>query len=178
MLSLDSDAGFVTIPGKNGKTMNVDFEDVRIAPKNELFDEIIQAAIDELDDEIADMLEITPVDNKIEQNDRSADCDLSNVNEKSCMIDDQEVDNDDKVNDEILKPSVGDRIQVYWPMDVKYYTGEVKEVLQDGRHVIEYDDSDKETLNLDNENWKFVHSIESNAIELLQVVASCYTSIK
>ena len=45
--------------------MNVAFEDVRIAPKNESFDDIIQAAIDELDDGIADMLEITPVDNKI-----------------------------------------------------------------------------------------------------------------
>ena len=57
-------------------------------------------------------------------------------------------------------------------MDVKYYTGEVKEVLQDGRHVIEYDESDKETLNLDNENWKFLHSLESNAIELLATLPS------
>ena len=119
--------------------MNVAFEDVRIAPKNESFDEIIQAAIDELDDEIADMRESTPVDNKITHSDRSTDCDFSNLNEKPSIIDDQEVDYDDQVNEEILKPSLGDQIQVYLPMDVKYYAAEVKAILPDGGHVIEYD---------------------------------------
>lgn len=46
---------------------------------------------------------------------------------------------------------VGKRIKVYWPDDNKWYFGKVIDCSNDGKHMIHYDDGDKERVTLANE---------------------------
>ncbi len=44
-------------------------------------------------------------------------------------------------------PSFGDRIEVWWPIDERFYPGKVSEFSSStGSHRVDYDDGDKETL--------------------------------
>ncbi len=52
-------------------------------------------------------------------------------------------------------PSVGDRIEVYWPNNRKYYAGTVKSVDEEkNEHHVKYDDGDEEKLALTKEVWR------------------------
>jgi len=51
-------------------------------------------------------------------------------------------------------PKIGDRISVFWPDDVEYYSGTVAGL--SGLNVwVTYDDGDEEIINILNEVWKF-----------------------
>lgn len=50
---------------------------------------------------------------------------------------------------------VGDEVQVWWPLDRKYYSGRVEAVIEGGRHRIAYEDGDVEDLVLASEQWRF-----------------------
>ena len=54
-------------------------------------------------------------------------------------------------------PSVGGRVEVYWPKDDKYYSGKIESynMIEDTHHVL-YGDGDKEDLNFKNERWKLL----------------------
>ncbi|XP_023643045.1 sister chromatid cohesion protein PDS5 homolog A isoform X3 [Capsella rubella] len=57
------------------------------------------------------------------------------------------------VNDELI----GCRIDVWWPMDKRFYEGTVKSYdSTKQRHVILYEDGDVEVLNLDKERWELI----------------------
>ncbi|CAH9112133.1 unnamed protein product [Cuscuta epithymum] len=52
---------------------------------------------------------------------------------------------------------IGCRIQVWWPMDKKFYEGVIKSFdTQKKKHVILYNDGDVEVLRLDKERWELV----------------------
>ncbi|XP_010441422.1 PREDICTED: sister chromatid cohesion protein PDS5 homolog A isoform X6 [Camelina sativa] len=56
-------------------------------------------------------------------------------------------------NDELI----GCRIEVWWPMDKRFYEGTVKSYdSTKQRHVILYEDGDVEVLNLDKERWELI----------------------
>ncbi|KAG7536034.1 Armadillo-type fold [Arabidopsis suecica] len=57
------------------------------------------------------------------------------------------------VNDELI----GCRIEVWWPMDKRFYEGTVKSYdSTKQRHVILYEDGDVEVLNLEKERWELI----------------------
>jgi sister-chromatid-cohesion protein PDS5 len=57
------------------------------------------------------------------------------------------------VNDELI----GCRIEVWWPMDKRFYEGTVKSYdSTKQRHVILYEDGDVEVLNLKKEQWELI----------------------
>ncbi|EPS63050.1 hypothetical protein M569_11739, partial [Genlisea aurea] len=59
---------------------------------------------------------------------------------------------------------VGRKINVWWPMDEKYYPGTVKSFdVVKKKHVILYDDGDVEILRLDKERWKLIESSKNPA---------------
>ena len=50
--------------------------------------------------------------------------------------------------------AVGDRIEVYWPMDTKFYSGTISSSkCGNGKHKVTYDDGDVEILDLSKERW-------------------------
>ncbi|XP_019095474.1 PREDICTED: sister chromatid cohesion protein PDS5 homolog A-like [Camelina sativa] len=56
-------------------------------------------------------------------------------------------------NDELI----GCRIEVWWPMDKRFYEGTIKSYdSTKQRHVILYEDGDVEVLNLDKERWELI----------------------
>lgn len=60
--SVDRDAGFVTVPGKNGKFVNAAFEDARLSLDEHSFAHSIKSAIDVVDNAISDTIDNDPID--------------------------------------------------------------------------------------------------------------------
>lgn len=56
-------------------------------------------------------------------------------------------------------PQVGDRLEIYWPHDDKYYSGKVVALLPREHHRIEYDDGEYENLILSDEKWRALPSL-------------------
>ncbi|CAN0890858.1 Sister chromatid cohesion protein PDS5 homolog A [Linum grandiflorum] len=68
-----------------------------------------------------------------------------------------------KVGGMDLEELIGNRINVWWPMDKAFYAGTVKsyDPLK-GKHVILYDDGDIEVLRLDRERWELIDKSRKN----------------
>ncbi len=49
-----------------------------------------------------------------------------------------------------------DRIEIFWPDDNKFCPGTVTLKSDDGKFVVSYDDVDRDELDLDKENWRFI----------------------
>lgn len=60
-------------------------------------------------------------------------------------------------NDTALEPDVGDRIEVFWPLDHTFYPGVVAEE-QNNNKTIVYGDGGIETLKVSYETWRFASS--------------------
>lgn len=60
-------------------------------------------------------------------------------------------------------PSVGEPVEIYWPLDRKYYPGKVHEVT-DGMYNIKYDDGETETQHMAKDNCRYP-AISSNTIQ-------------
>lgn len=62
---------------------------------------------------------------------------------------------------------IGSRIKVWWPLDRKYYEGVISSFdASTKKHKVDYDDGDREVLNLRTEQWEFVGDEISNDIDL------------
>lgn len=89
---------------------------------------------------------------------------LDNTNENS--EDETDIDDNDEKNliisdEPPLIPQPGDRLEVHWPLENKHYPGTVSSVTQN-EHSIQYDDGDKEKINLDKEDWRW--DVSNNSI--------------
>ena len=59
-----------------------------------------------------------------------------------------------------MNPKVGMRIEVYWPLEKKFFSGTLVEYNSGtGKYRIDYDDGDSEDLNLSKEKWKELPSV-------------------
>ena len=55
------------------------------------------------------------------------------------------------------KIAIGDRIEVYWPMDRKFYSGTISSSnCTSSKHEVMYDDGDVEILDLSKERWNYL----------------------
>ncbi len=62
------------------------------------------------------------------------------------------------------EPQVGMRIEVFWPLEKKYFSGKINDYdAGTGKHLVAYDDGDSEKLNLDKEKWNVVRQEEKSA---------------
>jgi len=65
------------------------------------------------------------------------------------------------------RPKIGTRIKVFWPLDGKFYNGKIIEFDSTNNiSTIKYIDGDIEKLDLRNEKWEYVTSVESPTIFL------------
>ena len=106
----------------------------------------VQDAIDELDrilDEVVDQLE---------SEGHSSDETVSGHRDRTRAYRDEEPD---CIGQNL--PAVGDRIEVYWPLDKKFYEGCIeKHDVDTDKYSVHYIDGDKETSRLQDEVWNYV----------------------
>lgn len=165
VLSYNEDSRAVTVPGANGRKIVAAVEDVRAAIKKDSFAFAVQESIDELDNSIDMEL------NNVLQNDESFNQEKNSKSDKNKYEDesskhDKNSNNDKNPNEDTNSgdeepgfsnsgPTIGDIVQVYWPLDNKYYSGKVDSYNSStGEHHVLYDDGEKEDLNFKNEVWK------------------------
>ncbi|KAK3248868.1 hypothetical protein CYMTET_41675 [Cymbomonas tetramitiformis] len=54
--------------------------------------------------------------------------------------------------------TIGTRVEVHWPLDEAWYAGEIVAVHEDGRCTVHYIDNQRETLNMDKEEYRVLPS--------------------
>ena len=153
VLSIDPRSGSLTVPGSSGRTITAAFEDVRAAMNTDSFATIVQESIDTLEREISDALDQIATDSSADECVSSRDHDevaAQTDGEVAAQMDSI----DDTADNTPVSPSIGDRIDVFWPLDNAFYPGVVTDI-DNGHHQIQYDDGDKETLEISNETWRF-----------------------
>lgn len=123
--------------------MSASFDYIRPALPADSFGQMVQEAIDVMDRELNEIADNTP-------DDPSESIEDDTAKEKK----------DEEDEDISILPSVGERIDVLWPLHNTYFSEIVSEI-PERMHKIEYDDGDEETLAMSNETWRFSTPIES-----------------
>lgn len=113
ILSVDNESRCITVPGKPGKVITAAFENVRTAIKDVELAELVKTSLDELDEDIKNGIDSSPVrmaaqDEEYVQGTEHSDPDDADFSSDSPVI-----------------PLVGYRIDIYWPLDSQYYSGTV-----------------------------------------------------
>lgn len=144
--------------------MSAAIEDISFAIDNNPLATAVQESINILDSELCSELEY------IESTEKSSD----NGNNRIEQIAEDHDDHDEpqmgltSSEDASNSLNIGDRVEILWPEDENFYTGTVASYSTDeNKFTINYDDGDKETINMTNETWKFENSdvIVGNAVE-------------
>ncbi|MCO5560048.1 hypothetical protein L7F22_013654 [Adiantum nelumboides] len=74
---------------------------------------------------------------------------------------------EEKKKEAFGKELLNKRVQVYWPMDKRFYRGTIRSYNSVKKlHDVVYDDGDKETLDLRKEHWEYIEDEEMCAEEL------------
>lgn len=108
------------------------------------------------------------------------DASKSKSQRKRAYLDDDDYDDNDDDNDDddpietpygrksYKEDLVGCRIKVWWPLDRRFYEGIISSYDASARkHKVDYDDGDKEILNLKEEKWEFIGDELAANIDLL-----------
>ena len=174
VLAIDHDGGFVVVPGRGSRKISAAFEDTRIAPGCDQLSVIIQSAVDELDESVDDIVSIATIN----------DVNGTKADESS---DGASMDVTDFSSDERRLPSEGDRIQVFWPLDNAYYSGEVINVNDDGNYMVLYDDEETETVKITDEQWRYeadvpqenlgTDTLQGGALEVVKTLTSNHQEV-
>lgn len=158
VLSYDRSTNTVSVPGANGKTVRAAIEDVRPALRNDALAQQIQVSIDEIQDELASLVETnteTQDNDSHRSYDRSTEMIRQNEDEDSFSI------NDEPYFTASNDPGVGDKIEVFWPLEDAYFPGVIASIDENGLSNVLYDDGDEETLDLTKETWNALNENET-----------------
>jgi len=166
VLSYDHPSRTVTVPGARGKTIAAAVEDVRHAVLENDIATAIQDAIDSLDCSLDIAISGTAPSSNDTEPDDDQDSGTNACNDHDGDAPASGEENFDLSTPSVLsKPEVGDHIEVYWPLDDKYYGGKVAGYNNDtDKHDVTYDDGEKECLNLSTEQWRFANTSDEDAL--------------
>lgn len=149
VLSVDTNAGTVSVPGSNGHKVVAAVEDTRPAIVEDDFAASIVESIDQLDESIHESIEAL----------------TENYNQETpldaCSVSSDEYHTIDDPS--ISLPGPGDRIEILWPLDNCFYPGVVSSV-ENNVHHINYEDGDAESLKLEDEEWRFGATLSSSSV--------------
>lgn len=153
VLEYDKETGTVIVPGKNNKKIQAAIEDVCHALPVDSLASSIQEGIDS----VATSIETCIDDLTTQPSDGTTPLMDSEGEEQShdvpMSMDDTAIDDDDERLSRM--PDTGDNIELYWPDDDTFYPGTVSSINEDQKYNIDYDDGEKETLELSTETWRF-----------------------
>lgn len=119
--------------------MNEAFEDIRKPVLENQFDQLVQSALDTIEENSTDAIE-----HLTDQNDTNQIVSIEVQHSQGGSSSNVDFENSG-ISDII--PHVGDKIEVYWPLENKYYPGTVEAKQDDGKLSVAYDDGDMETSN-------------------------------
>lgn len=148
-------------------------EDVRLAPDQDELASQVLTSMDEISESLDDVINSLDTDD-----DQQKSSNEMNDTETSHSLDNETshhvADNDEEIMPDPVLPQVGDNIEVYWPLDMKYYPGTVTNVADTGYHTVSYSDGDTEDLLIDKEDWRFssAHTVKSSTITSLPMLTS------
>ena len=152
ILDFDRNSGTVAVPGKNGKTIKAAIEDVRPALPENTLASAVQDGIDTLSRSLDDVIDQLGSEAPYDTTEGSD----FNIAGQPKSIDYVENFLEDTEENLTPLPTVGDSIDVYWPLDDAFYTGKVSSINDDeNEYNTDYNDGDKETQNLSDEVWKY-----------------------
>lgn len=161
MIEFDACSWTVEVPGCSCEPIKVSIEDIRPALRNDSFASLIQHASDELDENIVDLLSSlspvtttgTPSSGHLLPTNDVLDPSTDVYFLTHDLLPDYRTNN--SFSDSPVVPKVGDRIEIFWPIDNAFYPGQIQS-LQNGQHCIHYDDGDTEAMNMTSEAWRFL----------------------
>jgi len=132
----------VYIPGSRGRTIRAVGEDVRLAITEDSLAIMIQGAIDTMDSRISEAEDvITGIDDPA---DASTGGSCHPTRDASFTS-----DSNDKLSNSGKQPTIGDSVEIHWPLDEKFYPGTfISFFEEEGKHIIDYNDGDTEKLDL------------------------------
>lgn len=140
ILTITLEGGYVEVLGRAGKRVKSAFRDTRIVPPVDSFSEVVQTATDTLHDSLAELLDLS--------SDVHDDCEqaneVNNDNEERCDVYDFS-----ESNDSPNMASIGNRVQVYEPIENIYYYGAVSRI----------DDHEIMSLHIMTMKWKHSNSV-------------------
>lgn len=139
ILSLNQEAGFVVVPGRSRKRIDLAFEDTRAVQDGCNLYNLVRSAIDELDEYVSELLEVF------------AECATPPSDVPENIVESAEGVFDFS-SEPPVRPDTGDRVEVFWPDGNQYYAGAVTKVCDDGEFVAVYEHDGKEVLNMSDEN--------------------------
>ena len=156
VLEVNQETGVIKVPGSYGHTISAALEDVRVANDTDDFANHEISSIDQITDSIDDLL----------------DSSQSSSSDSDPCPDSNKADYDSDSNTDPVQPQVGDNIEVFWPIDSRYYPGIVTEISASGYHTFQYDDGDNEALIINEENWRLSNSLHSSTVSALPMLES------
>ena len=164
--SVNHKARSVTVPGKNGRTINVAFEDTRTAVRQDGFAQMVQDGMDLMTDIIHDQFVSfpTPAEGAVGASESSKEeHDPAVSHATSPDSENSAVDADFSAESSTVVPGIRDRISVFWPLQNQSFIGTVHSEAEDGRLNVHYDDGDVECLNISNERWQFANALAASS---------------
>ena len=136
VISVNTNAHSVTVPGRNGRNITVAFEDIRSAVRQDSFTQMVKDSSDVMTEIIQDQIVAdSPSENT---------ADASESSEKELGTDGTDL----SIESSVVVPGVGDRIFVFWPLEDQSFNGTVHSEAEDVRLNIHYDDEDEECLDI------------------------------
>ena len=146
VLSYDLTNQTVTVPGSKGWKVRAVIEDFRPSVCANEQASAVQDGIDELDRNLDDVID------QRESEAHSNDENVSAHPENTRAYSNEEPD---CIGQNL--PAAGDKIEVYWPLDKKFYEGCIqKHDVNTGKYSVHYTDKGKENLKLQDEVWNYV----------------------
>lgn len=145
VLTYDRSVRTITVPGSNGKTISAAIEDTRPALADDSLAALVQEGIDRLDTELSDSLD--HVHDPIPSSEDGPSATVA----RSTTSDNDET----SIADPAVLTALGDLVEVFWPLDNKFYHGTVDTIHADGQCTIQYDDGDTEVLDMATETWRY-----------------------
>lgn len=168
VLSFDPVSGIVSIPGSNGSPIHAAVEDVRHAVTEDELAVHVTESIDQINSEIdaaiTDSSALPDTSPSISNTDlvgTGYNPDFDNDDDDTNAMEYNNIE-----NAAAPLPLVGDHIVVLWPEDNLYYPGVITSINDIGQHVTNYDDGDREELNMCNETWRSDSTLNANATSL------------
>lgn len=174
VLSVNLEAQSITYAGKRGKKCTTALEDVRVAIENGSLAKHIQLANNELDNLINENTDSIESSNDSIIENRSSEEETEIVHEEPEIVHEinivPEVEHEANMSEESepaqildnVSLEVGNRVKVFWPDDNRFYEGTiVRNNSRTGTHTVEYDDGEKEVLNMEKEQYELVGNNET-----------------
>lgn len=177
-MSIERTAGAVTVPVSWVKTITDAFEEALPSIIHDPFPALVRQINDELDCEMESIILDTKPQHQYTDDDQHST--------QVCPMSDQNNDSNDSPLEPILNPtssalSVGDPVEIFWQLDNALFHENVGAIHETNSHAIKSDHGDQQTLNLENEAWRYRrnHASTANFIDLpnsaSEHIATLYT---